>query len=137
MAGSFQLDIVTPDRKFFEGEVEMVIVRTAEGDVGVLKDHEPLVAPVAIGAIRIKKSGDKFEEAACSGGFMTVTEGKTTILTDAAEWAHEIDIERAKRAKYRAEELLAKGAEREIDVVRARGSLTRAMNRLRVAGSED
>lgn len=132
MATPFNLEIVTPDCKFFEGQTEMVIVRTTEGDLGILHDHEPLVAPVSIGKIRIRKEGE-FVTAACAGGFLTVDEDKVVIVTDAAEWADEIDIERAKDAYRRAKERLD-GTEKEIDVVRARASLNKAMNRLHVAG---
>lgn len=131
MPSLFNLDIVTPDKQFFRDEVEMVIVRTTEGDVGVLNDHEPLVAPVSIGMIRIKRNGE-FKAAACAGGFINVDETGTTIITDSAEWAHEIDVERAKSAKERAEERL-KEASKEIDVLRAKVSLNRAVNRLHVA----
>lgn len=131
MASLFKLDIVTPDKQFFQDEVEMVIVRTTEGDIGVLDDHEPLVAPVSIGMIRIKKDGE-YKAAACAGGFINVDETGTTIITDSAEWAHEIDVERAKSAKVRAEERL-KETSKETDVLRAKVSLNRAVNRLHVA----
>ncbi len=95
MASLYNLEIVTPDCKFFDGQTEMCIVRTTEGDVGILYDHEPLVAPVSIGKIRIRKDGE-FVSAACAGGFLTVDEDRVVIVTDAAEWAEEIDIDRAK-----------------------------------------
>lgn len=135
MASFFNLEIVTPDKSFFSGEVEMAIIRTSEGDVGVLKAHEPLVAPVSVGSLRIKGTDGKFTEAACAGGFMTVTEDGVTVLTDAAEWAHEIDATRAKEALERAQGRLS-GSEKEIDVLRAKTSLSRAMNRVRISGSE-
>ncbi|BEP30234.1 ATP synthase F1 subunit epsilon [Helicovermis profundi] len=133
MAGNFKLKIVTPSRSFFDGDVEMVIIRVSEGDMGILKDHEPVVSPVAIGPIRIKNVDGKFVEAACAGGFMTVTDEQTTIVTDAAEWAHEIDVERAKEALDRNRNRLDSD-DHEVDVVRARTSLNRAMNRLRITG---
>ena len=134
MATLYNLEIVTPDCNFFEGQTEMVIVRTTEGDIGILHDHEPLVAPVSIGKIRIRKDG-KFLEAACAGGFLTVDEGGVVIVTDAAEWAEDIDIDRAKDAYKRAKGLM-EGTDKEIDVARARASLSKAMNRLHVAGHD-
>lgn len=131
MASTFQLEVVTPDRKFFEDEVSMVTVRTAEGDIGILKDHMSTVAPLSIGVIKIKKDG-KFMEATCAGGFVSVDEEKTTIITDAAEWPEEIDIKRAESAAKRAEERLKKDSEK-IDVVRAQIALNKALNRLRVS----
>jgi F-type H+-transporting ATPase subunit epsilon len=134
MASLYNLEIVTPDRKFFEGQTEMCIVRTTEGDIGILYDHEPLVAPVSIGKIRIRKDGE-FLSAACAGGFMTVDEDKVVIVTDAAEWAEDIDIDRAKDAYKKAKDMI-EGNDKEIDVAYARASLSKAMNRLRVAGHE-
>lgn len=132
MANLLKLEIVTPDRSFFSGDVEMVVVRTTEGDIGILYDHEPLVAPISVGAVRIKQDG-KFTAAACSGGFISVDEDVATIITDTAEWAHEIDVERAKSAKERAEAVLKNAEARELDVVSAKVSLTKAANRLHIA----
>jgi len=131
MPSLYKLDIVTPDKQFFKEEVEMLIVRTTEGDIGVLHDHEPLVAPVSIGMIRIKKDG-VFKSAACAGGFISVDETGATIITDSAEWASDIDIDRAKSAKERAEDRLNE-VSKETDVLRAKVSLNRAVNRMHVA----
>ncbi len=129
MSNLFKLEIVTPDRKFYDDEVEMVIVRTTEGDIGVLKNHESLVAPVSIGGIRVKKDG-VYRNAACAGGFISVGEGKATVITDSAEWQEEIDISRAEEARIRAEKRLEDAA-KEVDVLRAQISLKRATNRIR------
>ncbi|KXG76266.1 F0F1 ATP synthase subunit epsilon [Thermotalea metallivorans] len=131
MASTFQLEIVTPDRKFYEDQVDMVIVRSTEGDLGIMKNHMSLVSPLAIGVIKIKKNGE-YREAACAGGFIQVKQDKTTIITDSAEWPEEIDVERAKKAAERAEERL-KTKTAEIDLIRAQAALERALNRLRVA----
>jgi len=129
MAG-FMLEIVTPDRKFFEEEVDMVIVRGIEGDLGILRGHAPLVTPLDIGKIRIKKDG-KTRIAAIAGGYIEVGREKTTIIADAAEWPEEIDVQRAKEAKQRAEERLKRRDN--IDVARAEIALRKAINRLKVA----
>lgn len=131
MANLLKLDIVTPDRSFFSDDVEMVVVRTTEGDMGFLYDHEPLVAPLAIGAVRIKQDG-KFRTAACSGGFVSVDEDVATIITDTAEWVHEIDIERARAKKEAAEAVIRHTESKELDVVVAKASLAKAVNRLRI-----
>jgi F-type H+-transporting ATPase subunit epsilon len=132
VATNFLLEVVTPDRTFYDGEIDMLIVRTTEGDIAIMYDHELLVAPVTIGAIRIRKQGEeKFRDAACSGGFMTVSEEKTTVVTDSAEWADEIDLERAKAALERAQKRL-ETHNSEIDYARASSSLSRATNRIRV-----
>lgn len=129
MANLIRLEIVTPDKSFFDGDVEMVVVRTTEGDMGFLYDHEPLVAPLAVGAVRIKQDG-KFRTAACSGGFISVDEDVATIITDAAEWAHEIDVDRARIAREAAEAIIKHPESRELDVVTAKASLAKAANRL-------
>ncbi len=134
MASTFQLEIVTPDRKFFEDEVDMAIVRTSVGDIGILKGHMATVAPLEIGVIKIKKNG-KMKEATCAGGFVSIDEDKTTIITDSAEWPEEIDVARAKAAVKRAKERLEKKSE-DIDVARAKIALYKALNRLRIKGEE-
>ena len=131
MASLYKLEIVTPDKQFFEGDVEMTIVRTTEGDVGVLHDHEPLVAPVSIGMVRIKENGT-FKSAACAGGFISVDETGATLITDSAEWSSDIDLTRAETAKERAEERL-NATSKETDVLRSKVSLNRAVNRIHVA----
>lgn len=133
MATKFMLEVVTPDKTFFDGEIDMLVLRTTEGDIAIMNDHEPVVAPVAIGSIRIRLEGqEKFRDAACSGGFMTVTEEKTTVVTDSAEWADEIDLSRAKAALERAQKRLEK-RDSELDYARAFNSLSRATNRIRIA----
>ncbi|MDF2545662.1 MAG: synthase subunit epsilon [Anaerosolibacter sp.] len=131
MASAFQLEIVTPDRKFYEDDVDMVVVRTTAGDLGILKNHMSLVSPLAVGTIKIKKNGEQLE-ATCAGGFVQVRQDKTTIITDSAEWPEEIDVERAKKAAERAEDRL-KMKSSELDMIRAQAALERALNRLRVA----
>jgi len=127
-----QLDIVTPERTVYSDQVEMVITRAANGDIGILPQHAPLVSPLQITSVRVKKDGAE-ELIAVSGGFLEVRPTKITILTEAAELANEIDVERAKSAKERAESRLAKG---EGDLKRAERALKRALNRLKVSGSE-
>ncbi len=129
---NFMLEIVTPDRKFFEDEVEMVIVRGQEGDLGILRGHTPMVTPLAIGRIKIKQDGE-VKEAAISGGYVEIAKEKTTIITDTAEWPDEIDIERAKEAKRRAEERLHQKSDSEVDLFRAEIALRKALNRINVA----
>ncbi|MBS4536438.1 F0F1 ATP synthase subunit epsilon [Clostridium sp. D2Q-14] len=131
MATTFTLEIVSPDKKFFEDEVEMVVVRGIEGDLGILKNHTPLVTPLAIGRVKIKQNG-KYREAAVAEGYVDVNKTKTTIVTDAAEWPDEIDVKRAELAKKRAEEKL-KRKDDNIDYSRAEIALRKAINRINVA----
>jgi F-type H+-transporting ATPase subunit epsilon len=126
------LEIVTPERIVYSEEVDMVITRAANGDIGILPKHAPLVSPLAITALRVKK-GDEEEKIAIGGGFLEVRPDKVTVLAETAERANEIDVERAKRAKERAERRLAEG---DGDLKRAEQALMRAINRLQVAGIE-
>lgn len=129
----FNLEIVTPERKLFEGEVEMVIARSVTGDIAVLKNHVPLVTPLEISLLTIKTNGDT-RKASISSGYMEVTKDKTTIIVDAAEWPDEIDLERAKKARERAEKRLKAAAD--TDVGRAEMALRRAINRIEAIGQK-
>jgi len=131
MASTFILEIVTPMRKFFSGEVEMVVLKSLDGEMGILKDHVPMVVAVDIGPIRILQDGE-WLEAVLNEGFMEITKEKTVILVDTAEWPNEIDINRAKEAKERAEERLQRQLAQK-EFIRSRAALARAMTRLKVA----
>ncbi len=124
------LRIVTPERIVYEDRVDMVIARGLEGDLGILFDHKPMVTPLKIGVLKIKK-GKKFHPVAISGG--GVLEIKTdliTVLADAAELPEEIDVERARAARKKAEDLLARGEDSDVDWARAQAALRRSMARL-------
>lgn len=127
----FELQVVTPERIFYDEDVEMVIFRSTEGDLGVLPGHIPLTAALTSGLFVIKTS-EKEYKAVIHGGFAEIKPDKVTILTDAAEWPQEIDVERAQAAKERAENRLKENG-KEVTVVRAKGSLVRALARLEVA----
>ncbi len=130
MASTFLLEIVTPERKFFSGEVEMVVLKTTDGEMGILKDHTPMVVAVSIGPVRIQKDGE-WLEAVLSEGFMEISQNKNIILVDTAEWPNEIDINRAKAAKERAEERLQRQLSH-AEYIRSRTALARAMARIKV-----
>lgn len=127
----FMLEIVTPERLFFNDEVEMVIARGVEGDIGILKGHEPFVTPLQIGKIKIKIDG-QFKLAAISQGYMQVTKEKVVILVDTAEWPEEIDVDRAEKARERAEKRLQQKTA-DLDILRAEIALKKAAARLGVA----
>lgn len=128
------LEIVTPDRVVVSEEVDIVTAPGVEGEFGVLANHAPMIAALKIGPLHYRV-GDKEEWVAISGGFCEVSKNKITFLVEAAEKAYEIDVERALRAKERAEKriqaYLAKTEE--IDYARARAALQRALTRLYVA----
>lgn len=136
MAQKFSVSIITPNRIFFEGETEMIILKGDNGYFAVMYDFEPSVIPLAIGSLKIKGDDGVYSVAACSAGLLTVRESKATILLGSAEWIDEIDLERALEAKKRAEERLIEASTREdIDYIRAKAALERAINRIRLGES--
>lgn len=129
---TIKVSVVTPDGPVYESDVEMVSTKAQSGELGILPGHIPMVAPLQIGAVRLKKGG-KTEYVAVSGGFLEVRPDQVTILAQAAERSEEIDVERAKRAKERAEERLRAQNQENIDFKRAELALKRAINRISVA----
>ncbi len=134
MANKLSLKIITPSRNMFEGEVDMVIMRSLSGDVGILYGHQPMVTVLDYGVLTIKNNGEE-KRAAVLGGFAEINSEGMSVLTDAAEWSDEIDILRARKAKERAEARL-KNTQTNIDIRRAELSLKRALVRLDI-GSID
>lgn len=126
------LEIVTPERKVYGQEVNMVIVKGVEGEMGILPHHVPLVTPLKIAPVFVKKPGGN-EVIAVNGGFMEVRKDKVVILAESAELPGDIDVERARAAKARAEQRLSSKSRDEIDFRRAELALQRALNRLEVA----
>ncbi|MBE3588635.1 MAG: F0F1 ATP synthase subunit epsilon [Thermoanaerobacteraceae bacterium] len=124
-----RLEIVTPERKVFSGDVRFVVVPGVEGELGFLPDHAPLVSALAIGVVRVQQEGKTFK-VAISGGFVEVRNSRVTVLARTAEREDEIDRARAEAAKARAEQRLA-AKTADIDVVRAELALKRAMARLK------
>lgn len=126
------VSIVTPDGPVYESDVEMVSTKAKSGELGILPGHIPMVAPLEIGAVRLMKNGNT-ELVAVSGGFLEVRPDKVTILAQAAEKQEEIDVERALKAKERAEKRLQDAQRENIDFKRAELALKRAINRINVA----
>ena len=127
----FKLEIITPEKKFFDGETEQIIVRTTVGDVGILNGHEPYCAALGIGQMRVMVDG-KLRHAATAGGIIKVNREKTVVLVDSCEWADEIDVQRAEAAKDRAEERMKK-ADTDRQLRMAEVKLKRALNRIDTA----
>jgi len=132
---SFKLEIVTPRRVVFSGDV---LSFTAPGEVGgfqVLYNHAPLLSAVTIGRVEVHDTAGKVSHFATSGGFVEVLSNCVTMLAETAERTDEIDIRRAAEAKARAEERL-QGQPQGVDIGRAKLALARAVNRLRIAQRE-
>lgn len=127
---SFLLRIITPDRIFYENQVEMVEFNTTEGEIGVLPGHIPLTVIVKPGILDITEAdGDKV--AALHAGFAEILPDRVTILAEVIEWPEEIDEERANAALHRAEERLHSRTP-ETDIARAETALQRAMARIQI-----
>ncbi|GKU76942.1 F0F1 ATP synthase subunit epsilon [Paenibacillus sp. L3-i20] len=128
---TFLVEIVTPERKVYEETANMVSVVGVEGELGILPNHIPLVTPLRIAPVKIKRDG-VVDIVAVNGGFIEVRKDKIVILAESAELANDINIERAEAAKQRAEQRLAAKQQDQVDFRRAELSLQRAMNRLNV-----
>ena len=126
------LEVITPERKVYEDDVDMVVAPASEGYVGILPHHVPLFTTLGPGEFKVKKGGVE-EVLAVFGGFMDVRGDRVVVLTDAAEPAEEIDASRAQQARDRAQEVLAAGPASAADEQRARAELQRALVRLRVS----
>jgi F-type H+-transporting ATPase subunit epsilon len=126
------LEVVTPDKVVLSEQVRMVIFRGGDGELGILPRHAPLATTLKPGIVRVKLEEGEEDYIAVTDGFVEVLPDRVTILANAAEVAHEIDVERARAAKERAEARLAQRTE-DIDIERAEAALRRALIRLEAA----
>jgi len=97
-----QVELVSPERILYSGEADMVIARTTEGDIAFLPGHAPFIGSLGIGPVSIHLAGGGVQNVAVHGGFVEVSGGKVTILSDVAELADQIDVPRAEAALARA-----------------------------------
>ena len=131
MSAQFKLKIITPEKTFFDGETSQLIVRTSDGDLGILAHHISLVASLPSGPLKIMNDEGKFRTAALSSGLLKVGGNKVSIIANAVEWADEIDIDWAKRSEKEARERLEQLKDkRELDIAELK--LKRALNRISV-----
>ncbi len=128
----FELEIVLPEREFYRGQVEAVDFESPDGQVGVLADHAPMVAPLLISSFRIKEGG-AWRSLFIAEGFLKVSAAGAIVFATAAEWPEDIDVPRAERAKARAEDVL-KGSPTAAQKAHYEQSLRRAEMRLKIAG---
>lgn len=128
MADVMKLKVITPEEKFYEGDVTMVELTTTEGNIGVYPSHIPLTAVVAPGVLKIHE-GAEVKEASLIAGFITILPDEVTIMAEIAEWPDEIDFKRAEEAKVRAERRLS-SHDANLNVLRAEMALKRALVRL-------
>ena len=128
---TIHLEIVTAERQVYSEDVDIVIAPGIDGELGILPRHSPLLTVLKPGEIRVRKSGEE-SSIAVSGGFLEVLGNKVTILADTAEYAEEIDLERAEEALKRAQERVA-ASPTDMDLERAVASVRRSQARVKVA----
>jgi F-type H+-transporting ATPase subunit epsilon len=126
-----QLEIVSPERRAYTDEVDMVIVPGIDGELGILPHHTRLISALGIGELRIKKGGTE-QILFISGGFVEVRPDKVVVMADLAEHSDEIDEQRAVDARKRAEIELEQ-ARQPADIARVRAALQTALMRERIA----
>lgn len=127
----FELKVITPDRSFYEGNVEMVELNTSEGEIGVYAGHSPVAMVLAPGVAHIHEEDGTVKEAALHSGFIEIGKSSVIVLAEIAEWPEEIDFNRAEEARIRAERRLS-SREAGIDVDRAELALKKALTRMQL-----
>ena len=131
---TFHLQIVTPDRRVFDGEAEKIIVRTVGGDVCILARHIDYAAPLGIGEARVTDAEGNTRIAACSGGMLGVAGGEVRVMATTFEWADDIDLARAERAQQEAKLKLEQLQRGDHDYSVMEAKLKRAIARINVKG---
>lgn len=123
------LEIVTPEKVLYKDVVDLITIPGTNGGFQILKDHAPLMSTIETGILVVKKENETLNFTS-SNGTVEVLNNEVLILVDSIERVDDIDIDRAERAKQRAEERLAKKNIDKIDVARAEAALKRAINRI-------
>lgn len=126
----FELEIISPDRQFYNGYVTFVEMTTSEGDIGIYKNHIPMTCIMEPGIVKIYEDGnDEKKKAIVHAGFVEILPSKVTIMAEVAEWPDEIDVNRAEEAKIRAERRINDGGEG-VNIDRAEAALRRSLARI-------
>ncbi|MGV8906637.1 MAG: ATP synthase F1 subunit epsilon [Acetobacterium sp.] len=127
MAETFRLKIIAPTGVFYDGDVERIVIRGTEGEFAILAEHTPLTTTIAVGTFYMIVGDKKRKSGTLLGGIVTINPKETIVLTDAAEWPEDIDLNRAKEAKERAEQRIK---DEKFDTDRAQAALERAIARI-------
>lgn len=131
---TFHLDIVTPEKTVYSGEIVHFQAPGVDGSFGVLARHQPMLSALGIGRVGFREADGTERVLALGGGFADVSGDGATILAEAAEFGDEIDVERARAARDRARDRLNTRTP-DVDADRAQAALTRALWRLRISGA--
>lgn len=129
---TFGLKIIASDRVFYEGRCRQLIIPAADGEKGILANHENMVIAVKVGIARMEKTAGEWSEIALGLGFAEVVNNRVTLIVDTAEKPEDIDIRRAEEQKERAEEQMRQKQSIQ-EYYHTQASLARAMNRLKLA----
>ena len=135
MMAQVKLDIITPERVVYSQPVDMVVARAIDGDIGIMPGHTPLVTALETSVLKIIKDGEE-TPVPISDGFLEVKPEQVNVIVRTAELPEEIDVERAREARERAQRRLREERSR-IDETRARAALERAMARIDAAEKRD
>jgi F-type H+-transporting ATPase subunit epsilon len=133
MADNILLEVVTPERSVVSEQAQIVMAPGSLGEFGVLNGHTPFLTSLKVGTLKYTDAGGSERAVFVSGGFAEALPDRVTVLAESAERRKEIDVQRAQEARQRAEERLAKETD-DIDYIRAKAALERALYRLRLAG---
>ncbi|MGE5189705.1 MAG: F0F1 ATP synthase subunit epsilon [Gemmatimonadota bacterium] len=133
MAATIRLEVVTPERLLVSEDVDEIIAPGHEGEFGVLPEHTQFLSILEIGILRYRRGSD-VRKMAVGGGFAEVMPDRVVVMADVAEKAEEIDVERARRAHARAEELLRNLSLDDATYAKAHAALQRAIARMAAAG---
>ena len=133
MAATFPLEIVTPERTVLSDNAVSVRVPAADGSLGILAGHAPLLSELGVGECIVRLASGAEETLAIAGGFVDVSRERVTVLADTAEFASEIDVNRAETSLARARELLAHVGAGSVDPAEAAVAMRRAQTRIRIA----
>ncbi|MBE5832824.1 MAG: ATP synthase F1 subunit epsilon [Butyrivibrio sp.] len=133
---TYHLQVVSLDGPEFEGEVQKILLRTIDGDVEILARHTDFCTAIGMGTAKVTMADGTDKKAACIGGMLSVMNGEVRVLPTTWEWAEDIDVERAKAAKARAEERLKDQMLDKEARVRAEAKLYRALVRLGSSGQD-
>ena len=129
---TFHLKISTPDGLLFDGEVKSLRVRVIDGDVSLLANHMDYVSAVGAGEAAVTTADGQTRTAACVGGMLSMIRNEASLIATTFEWADQIDLDRAKRAKENAEAKIAAAADNKHELLLAKAKLQRALVRINV-----
>ncbi|MBQ7615741.1 MAG: ATP synthase F1 subunit epsilon [Butyrivibrio sp.] len=131
---SYHLQVISMDGQSFDGQVEKILLRTIDGDVEILARHTDYCTAIGMGTARVTMEDGTERKAACIGGMLSVMKGEVRVFPTTWEWSEDIDLERAKAAKAKAEERLKDQMLDKEARIRAEAKLYRALVRIGTSG---